>query len=88
MKTVVKVALPQTLGRISGNASIHSLPSGGYYAVIAVTRHPEEAPIRTDIVREFNSRHLLIAYLKTRKILRRSVKTATPASTSEKEKNR
>lgn len=84
--TAIKLELPRNSKHISGNASIHSMPSGGYRTVIAVTKHPEEAPIRTDIVREFNSRYLLTSFLRTRAVLKRAVKTATlPAGLREGE---
>lgn len=88
LKVALKLELRQNANRISGNASIHSLPSGGYRTVIAVTKHPEEAPIRTDIVREFSSRNFFIAVLKTRALLRKSVQIATPPPALEKENDR
>lgn len=88
LKVVLKLELPRNSNRISGNASINSVTTGGYRTVIAVTKHPEEAPIRTDIVREFSSRNLLIAVLKTRAVLRKSVKIATPLPALEKENGR
>lgn len=88
MRSVVKLEIPKDTRRISANASIHSTGTGGYRTVIAVTKHPEAAPIRTDIVREFNSRYLLTALLRTQAVLKRSVKTTTSPADSEKENDR
>lgn len=88
LRVALKLELPQNSRRISGNASIHSVASGGYRVVIAVTKHPEEAPVRTDIVREFSNRNFFIAVLKTRALLRKSVRIATLPPALEKEKDR
>lgn len=79
MRISLKLDLPRGAGEMSGNASIHSLGKCRYHAVVSVTKHQLQKPVRTEVTQEFTGRSLLFSYLQTR---------AAPASSIRREKAR